>query len=57
MVKLVVGMVFMTDYDKSDDIITQIQKQFDVEMLHVETSYSRLWIKRDVNGVQEVKND
>lgn len=47
MARLAVAMVFLADHDQADNIITNIQQQFDVEVLHVETSYSKLWIKRE----------
>lgn len=48
MAKLVVGMVFLTDYEKADNIISKIQQQFNIELLHVETSYSKLRITKDL---------
>jgi hypothetical protein len=50
MTRLVVGLVFLANYDEADDIITQIRQQFDIELLHVETSYGKLWIIRDKEG-------
>ena len=44
MARVAVGMVFLADYDKADGIITEIQQRFDIEMLHVQTSYQKLWI-------------
>ena len=46
MAKIGVGMVFLADYDQADAIITQIQTQFDIEVLHVQTSYQKLWITK-----------
>ena len=46
MARIGVGMVFLSDYDQADDIITQIQTQFDIEVLHVQTSYQKLWITK-----------
>lgn len=47
MAKLAVAMVFLADHNQADSIITKIRQQFDIELLHIETSYSKLWIKRD----------
>ncbi len=44
MAKIAVGMVFLTPFDKADEIINEIQQKYDLEMLHVETSYHKLWI-------------
>lgn len=54
MAKIGVGMVFLADYDQADGIITQIQQQFDIEVLHVQTSYQKLWITK--NEQQEADN-
>ena len=51
MARIAVAMVFLADYDQADVIITEIQQKYDIEMLHVETSYGKLWIKRE--GRQE----
>jgi len=57
MAKIGVGMVFLADYDQADAIITQIQTQFDIEVLHVQTSYQKLWItKNEQEEVDNVKN-
>ena len=48
MAKLVVAMVFLTDCEKADNIISRIQRQFNIELLHVETSYSKLRIVKDI---------
>lgn len=55
MARIAVGMVFLADYDQADDIITQIQQQFEIEVLHVQTSYQKLWITKSDH--QEGNND
>ena len=46
MVRRNVAMVFSTNCDDADAIITQIRQQFDIELLHVEISYGKLWIQK-----------
>ncbi|MBN2065413.1 MAG: hypothetical protein JW771_01205 [Candidatus Thermoplasmatota archaeon] len=50
MMRIGVAMVFLTDPDKADDIITKIQQQFDIQLLYATTSYSKLWIKKESGG-------
>lgn len=44
--KLGVAMVFLCQPEEADKIISSIRENYSIEILHTETSYSRLWIKR-----------
>jgi len=46
MARIGVGMVFLADYNEADNIINEIQKQFNIEVLHVQSSYQKLWITK-----------
>ena len=47
MARIAVGMVFLADFDEADSIITKIQSEFNIEVLHVQTSYQKLWITKN----------
>lgn len=44
MSRMIAGMIFSADYDKMDDILTAIQQQFDIHVLHIESTYQKLWL-------------
>ena len=50
MVHITIGMVFFADPSEADTIISDIQKQHNIKLLHVETSYGRLWISKKQQG-------
>ena len=46
MSRMIAGMIFSAEYDQIDDIITKIQQRFDIQVLHVETTYQKLWVTK-----------
>ena len=46
MVRIAAGLIFLANPLEVDKIISDMQKQYDIELLHVETSYGKLWITR-----------
>lgn len=54
MVKKAVAIVFLVESTEADNVVDQIQQQFDIELLHVESSYDKLWITKPD---QEASND
>jgi hypothetical protein len=54
MVKIAVGLVFLAEVEQADEIIKEIQQTFDIDLLHVETSFQKLWI---IKGAKEENNE
>ncbi len=46
MARIAVGLVFLAESNEADDIINEVQQQFDIQLLHAQTSYSKLWITK-----------
>jgi len=47
------AIVFSTHPKKMDSVIDQFTKNFDVEIIHIETSYSKLWITKKEEGLND----
>ena len=51
MARITVGLIFHTDCDKADGVIEQIRQIQDIEdLVHVQQSYSKLWIRKGDGG-------
>lgn len=46
MSRMIAGMIFSAEYDEIDSILTEIQKQFNIKVLHAETTYQKLWVTK-----------
>lgn len=46
MARITVGLVFHTDCNQVDEIIEQIRQIHDIELVHIQQSYGKLWIKK-----------
>jgi len=46
MARQTVAIVFHVDCSKVDEIIEQIRHNPDIELIHVQQSYSKLWIMK-----------
>lgn len=47
MARITIGIIFHTDCDKADVVIEQIRQIPEIEeLVHVQQSYSKLWIKK-----------
>jgi hypothetical protein len=45
MARITVGLIFHTDCNEADEIIEKI-RQLPLDLVHVQQSYSKLWIKK-----------
>ena len=50
------AIIFSANPKEIDDIIDQFSKIFDVELIHCETSYSKLWVTH-LDHFQGVSDD
>lgn len=46
MARVTVGMVFHAEVDKADDIVNEIRGISGMELIHIQQSYGKLWIKK-----------
>ena len=46
MARITVGLIFHADCDEADEIITGIKQQFNIDLVHIQQSYGKLWIKK-----------
>ena len=46
MARVTVGLIFHSDCDQVDNIITALKQQYDIELVHVQQSFGKLWIKK-----------
>ena len=44
------AIVFSADHKEIDNIVDQFVKTFKIELIHCETSYSKLWITGEQQG-------
>ena len=46
MTRVTVGVVFHTDCNQVDEILELLRQFYDIELVHVQQSYGKLWIKK-----------
>ena len=46
MARVTVGVVFHSDCNQVDEIIEHLRKLYSIELVHVQQSYGKLWIKK-----------
>ena len=46
MARITVGLIFHTDCNNVDNIIEQIRHIPNIDLVHIQQSYGKLWIKK-----------
>jgi len=44
--RVTIGLIFHAQCEEADEIIAAIQQQFNIDLVHIQQSYGKLWIKK-----------
>ena len=47
MARITVGLVFHANCEEADEIIAQIKQMFNIDLVHIQQSYGKLWISKE----------
>lgn len=46
MARITIGLIFHSDCNQADEIIEHIRRIPNIELVHIQHSYGKLWIKK-----------